>query len=107
MMGKTILLVLLGGLLVLGMSTAFAEEQQLSDQETLKAWGQVQTDAKQISEAATLQLKQGPQALSDEELDQLTAGWSGAFGIIANGNVLSWSKRQGRNCWAVGIIATC
>ncbi len=36
-MSRTILLVLLGGLLVFGMATAFVGEPQLSDQEILKA----------------------------------------------------------------------
>ena len=71
-MGKTILFVVLGGLLVLGMSPAFAEDPQLSDQEILKAWGQVKTDVKEVAEVAALERK-GLTPMTDENLDTITA----------------------------------
>jgi hypothetical protein len=76
-MGRHILAALLGGLLVLGVSTAFAEEPQVSDQEILKAWGQAQTDVQQIADAATPELNDGPQLLTDEDLDKVNAAGLG------------------------------
>jgi len=67
-MGKHILVALLGGLLVVGVSAAFAEEPQLTDQEVLQAWGQTQIEVEQITEG-----KRGLNLLTDEELDQINA----------------------------------
>ncbi len=85
-MGKHILFALLSGLLVLGMSSAFAEEPQLSDQEILKAWGQGQTDVQQISEPATLERNDGPQMLTDKDLDKVDAAGIRkiGFAVITN-----------------------
>ena len=77
-MGKHILFAVLSGLLAMGMSTAFAEEPQLSDQEILKAWGQGQTEVQQLSEAGTLE---GKQLLTDEGLDEVNAA---GFPVITN-----------------------
>jgi hypothetical protein len=85
-MGRTILLVLLGGLLVVGVSAPFAEAPQLSDQEILKAWKQVRTDVEETSEANTpeielaMEMENGPKALTDEELGQIPG--AGVFQLI-------------------------
>ena len=81
-MGKHMLFALLSGLLILGLSTAFAEEPQPSDQEILKAWSQVQTDVEQIAKVATLERK-GFKPMTDENLDEITAA---GFALITNQN---------------------
>jgi hypothetical protein len=80
-MGKHILAALLGGLLLVGVSAAFAEEPQLSDEEVLQAWGQAQTEVQQIADAATAKLKPGPQLLTDEDLDKINAAGLRGFGL--------------------------
>ncbi len=95
-MGRHILFAVLSGLLVLGMSTAFAEEPQLSDQEILKAWGQAQTEVQQLSEATT----RGTQLLTDEDLDEIGAGFlGGSFEytkrIVSNNGVLQHTRTRG------------
>ena len=85
-MGKGIFLVLLSGFLMLGLSSAFAEEPGLTDQAILKAWGQVQTDVQQISEPVTLERNDGPQMLTDKDLDKVNAAGMRRFGfaVITN-----------------------
>jgi len=58
-MGRLILAILLGGMIVVGVSTAFAEEPQLSDQAVLQAWGQTQMAVEPISEATTQERTRG------------------------------------------------
>ncbi len=65
---------LLGGILLLGVSPTFAEGPELSDQVVLEAWGQSQMEVQPISQPSTLERTQGPQLLTDEELDQVNAG---------------------------------
>ena len=73
-MGKHILVALLGGLLVVGVSTAFAEEPRPADQEVLKAWGQIQGEVKVNSDSFRSTRMRGLQPLTDEELEQIDAG---------------------------------
>ena len=73
-MGRHILAALLGGLLVVGVTTAFAEEPQLTDQEILKAWGQTQVEVEPISEATRHERTRGLKPLTDEELEHTVAG---------------------------------
>ena len=104
-MGKHILFALLSGLLVLGMSSAFAEEPQLSDQEILKAWGQAQQeDVQQISEVTGFKGNQGPQVLTDEDLDQVNAAgliitnYSTHFAIIQPDILIGGIKNVNTAC---------
>jgi len=73
-MGRLILAALLGGILVVGVSTAFAEEPQVSAQEVLQAWGQAQMAVEPISEATTQERTRGLKPLTEEELEQTVAG---------------------------------
>ena len=73
-MGKPILVALLGGLLVVGVSTAFAEEPQPADQEILKAWGQIQGEVEVSSDSFRSTPMRELQPLTDEELEQIDAG---------------------------------
>ena len=112
-MSKTILFVLLGGLLVLGMSTAFAEDSQLTDQEILKAWGQAQAEVQDTTEANVT----GKQTLTDADLDDIDAAglfsFSGArtYGIINNNGVLNhtrtFTKRGYKVTVCKGVLASC
>ena len=70
-MGRHILFALLSGLLVMGLSTAFAEGPQLSDQAVLQAWGQTQMAAEQVSDPLTPEGPRGLKPLTDEELQQI------------------------------------
>ncbi len=82
------LVALLGGILLLGVSPAFAEGPQLSDQEVLKAWGQSQMEVKQISQPSTLEGTQGPKMLTDEELDEVNAGGFADYTSVRNSTIL-------------------
>ena len=90
-MGRHMLAVLVGVMLVLGVSTAFAEEPQLSEQAVLKAWGQAQTEVAQLTDTAKVGGMRGGQVLTDEDLDQVNAAGlrfsgitnqNGVFGLI-------------------------
>lgn len=71
-MGKHFLVALLGGLLVVGVSTAFADEPQLTDEEVLQAWGQVQTDVKMLADATTPKPTREFTPLTDAELQEIS-----------------------------------
>ncbi|MDX1411503.1 MAG: hypothetical protein R3351_05060 [Nitrospirales bacterium] len=76
-MVKHILPALVGGLLVLGVSTAFAEEPQMSDQEILRAWGVVPMAEEPDSASIVTELNPGLTSLSDESLDDITGAGVG------------------------------
>lgn len=88
-MVKPILGILLGGLLILGFSPAFAEEPLLSDEQILQAWNQTPTQVEPLMEAATPTRTEGLQMLTDDELDKINAaGLEGLGGIAAHKAVL-------------------
>ena len=102
-MGRHILAVLLGGILVIGVSTALAEEPQPSDQEVLKAWGQTQMEVQQISETVAPEWTHGPQLLTDEDLAQVTgAGWG--FRLIGSGHLIGFDKTRNNSRFCFAII---
>ena len=108
-MGKTILLVLLSGFLMLGLSSAFAEEPTLSDLEVLKAWGQVQADVQEITVEAILE-KKGLKPLTDENLDEINAAGAFNFGcgagsVLCFGETINIGRSQTTTC--AGVIANC
>ncbi|MDX1411504.1 MAG: hypothetical protein R3351_05065 [Nitrospirales bacterium] len=80
---KPILAILLGGLLLLGFSPAFAEEPQLSDEQILQAWNQAPANVKPLAEAAPSTGAEGLQILSDEDLDKINAAGLADLGSIA------------------------
>lgn len=69
-----ILAALLSGMMVVGVSPAFAEEPQPTAQEVLKAWGQAQMEVEQFSKATTLERTHGLKPLTAEELQQIVGG---------------------------------
>ena len=77
-MGRHILAALLGGMLVLGVSSAFAEELQVSEQDLVQTQLNAQLKAqKQLHQLFDATTPEGetrkPQMLTDEELDQVNA----------------------------------
>jgi len=83
---------LLGGILLLGVSPAFAEGPQLSDQVVLKAWGQTQMAVEPISELLTPERTRGLTPLTDEELDQITGAGFGPVDIGAKQAVFTYDS---------------
>ena len=102
-MGKHILFALLSGLLVLGMSSAFAEEPQLSDQEILKAWGQGQTELTDATKVTTLE-RNGLKPLTDADLDEINAAGFKFAIITSNYDTIAAIANTG-NC--VALIGVC
>ena len=80
---------LLGGILLLGVSPAFAEGPHLSDQDVLQAWGASQMEGKPISHPSTLKGTQGPQLLTDEDLDEVSAGGFANYSSVQKSTMLN------------------
>ena len=76
-MGKHILVAVFGSMLVLGASTVFGEEPQLTDQELLKAWGQALVKVEPISLSTTPKIRGRIASLTDESLESISAGMPG------------------------------
>ncbi len=81
------LVALLGGILLLGVSPAFAEGPELSDQEVLQAWGQSQMEVQPNSQPSTRKRTQGPQLLTEEELDRVNAGGFADYTSVRNSTI--------------------
>jgi hypothetical protein len=77
-MGKFIITGLLSGILVMGISTAYAGGPLPSELDLLTA----QEGVQQTSDFTTIEPKNGPQLLTDEDLDQINAaGFGFDFGL--------------------------
>ena len=83
-MKMRMLMLLLSGMLVLGVSIAFAEEIQPTDLEVLQAWGHVQPSVEPHLETVNSVGPNGLTRLTDMELDQIDAA-AIEFGIRDSG----------------------
>ena len=88
-MGKHILAGLLGGILVMGFSTVYAEGPQFSEQELIMP----DMAGQQLSDATTSEQNHGPQLLTDEELAQITGAGFGQLELGKAGEIIHFGLR--------------